>query len=117
MEPDLNDSGVPADDGNSNVPRIEAPVEPARWLGSRDEFWYHDGNVVITLQGKLFKLHRSRLERHSDTFAELFAAKPDGDESINGCPAYAAPPGLSLQGFRDVLTALEEPLYVPASQQ
>ena len=70
---------------------------------------------MITLEGTLFKLHRSRLERYCHTFAELFASRPDGDEtitSIDGCPAYAAPPGLSLQGFKDVLAALEEPLYV-----
>lgn len=65
------------------------------------------------LEGKLFRLHRSRLERYCHTFAELFADAPDGNEaSIDGCPAYAAPPGLSLQGFKDVLAALEEPLYV-----
>ena len=67
---------------------------------------------MIRLEGTLFKLHRSRLERYCHTFSELFAARPDGDETIDGCPAYAAPPGLSLQGFKDVLAALEEPLCV-----
>ncbi|RPD60485.1 hypothetical protein L226DRAFT_386856 [Lentinus tigrinus ALCF2SS1-7] len=105
LEPDIDTLEVPVSGP------IPGPVGPGRWLGSRDhQFWYSDGNIVIRLEGVLFKLHRSRLERYCTTFCELFATKPDGDETIDGCPAYEAPPELSLQGFKDVLAVLEEPL-------
>ena len=78
------------------------------------EFWYPDGNVVLRVGNKLFRLHRSRLEKYCIFFQQLFAADVDVQlsEIIDGCPVYHVPPDLSPKGFKDLMNALETPLYV-----
>ncbi|KAI0049922.1 hypothetical protein FA95DRAFT_1556238 [Auriscalpium vulgare] len=39
------------------------------------DFWHLDGSVIIQVERTLFKLHRSRLAKHSKYFAQLFAGQ------------------------------------------
>ncbi|PCH43111.1 hypothetical protein WOLCODRAFT_25737 [Wolfiporia cocos MD-104 SS10] len=54
----------------------------------RDEnFWFDDGNVVITSGTIGWKIHKSVLSRSSPAFREFFAVTPtDGIDQRYGCP-------------------------------
>ncbi|KAM5540464.1 hypothetical protein V8D89_005922 [Ganoderma adspersum] len=44
-----------------------------------DNYYFDDGNIVFEVEGILYRLHRSILERHSPVFRELFMVpQPDG---------------------------------------
>ncbi|KAI1786269.1 hypothetical protein LXA43DRAFT_1034496 [Ganoderma leucocontextum] len=88
-----------------------------------DEFWYIDGTVVIRVNKTLFRVHASRLGQYCVYFQKLFepGANAGQNETIDDCPVYHVPSGLSPKGFKDVLKALDTPLYVvpllPLSRQ
>ena len=52
--------------------------------------WIEDGNIVLTVQGKYFRVHRSTLSSYSEVFKDMFdSSKPnEGDKSefIEQCP-------------------------------
>jgi len=45
-------------------------------------FWFDDGSVVVRIQDRLFKLHRSLLSRHSNFFAQYPAINRVPKEAI-----------------------------------
>ncbi|KAM5535545.1 hypothetical protein V8D89_010789 [Ganoderma adspersum] len=59
-------------------------------LRQDQDFWFEDGSVVVIAQTTAFRVHRSVLSRHSDTFSGLFSipqpASPESLELIDGCP-------------------------------
>lgn len=99
-------------DGDRAHRTATQPAPPAE--GRDKDFWYIDGTVVIRVGSTLFRLHRSRLEKYCVFFQHLFAADADAplNEMIDGCPVYHVPPELSANGFKDLLNALETPMYV-----
>ena len=40
-------------------------------LRKHDKFWLDDGSIVLRAQDDLYKVHRSLLDRHSNTLASL----------------------------------------------
>ncbi|KXN82336.1 hypothetical protein AN958_02666 [Leucoagaricus sp. SymC.cos] len=51
-------------------------------LHTRDEdYYFHDGSCVISVQGRLFKIHRSLLERHSSVFQGMFSLPQPGSSA------------------------------------
>ena len=64
----------------------------------------------------LFRVHASRLARYCVYFQKLFesctASSAGQNETIDGCPVYHVPAELSPNQFKDVLRALDTPLYV-----
>ncbi|KAG6864195.1 hypothetical protein C0991_011627 [Blastosporella zonata] len=36
------------------------------------EFWLHDGSIVLSVEGTLFRVHQTILTHHSEVFADLF---------------------------------------------
>ena len=108
----------------SPSPSKRARVDSERGFGgwmqdspayARDEdFWYTDGTVVIRLKETMFKLHASRLSLHCTYFADLFAAKGSDaqQETFDGLAVFDAPADVPLESFKDLLRALETPLYV-----
>lgn len=95
-----------------------AKPEPGRSASPRayrsdDTFWYHDGNVIVRIpgEGTLFKLHSSRLARQCGYFKDAFES-PDVrvTEWFQRYPVYNAPHELTTKAFKDLLTAIENPL-------
>lgn len=87
------------------------------------EFWYPDGNVVLSLRGMYYKLYRSRLERFCRYFRELFSTLPTqfyvndpehamGDPGAdNGTlPLYNVSLDITLSEFDTFLKYLECPM-------
>ena len=52
------------------------------------DLWFDDGNIVVIAQQTAFRVHRSVLSRHSDTFSGLFAVPQplEGVEKLEDCP-------------------------------
>ncbi|KAG6380347.1 hypothetical protein JVT61DRAFT_8458 [Boletus reticuloceps] len=51
--------------------------------------WLEDGNIIITVQGKHFRVHRSVLSFYSEVFRDMFAVShpcDDEEEMMDGCP-------------------------------
>ena len=51
--------------------------------------WLDDGNIIIAVQGKHFRVHRSVLRSYSEVFRDMFAIPHSHDvekEIIDGCP-------------------------------
>jgi len=100
------------------------------------QFWVPDGNVVLDIQGTLFRLHKSRLAQHSTYFSDLFRVENDAhfgqvkpevgaaakreeisEIVIQGCPVFRLE-NISPVDFGDLLTALDNAiqfLYTPPS--
>ena len=62
----------------------------------------------------LFRVHGSRLARYCVYFQKLFESDAGAgqNETIDGCPVYHVPAGLSSKGFKDLLKVLDTPLCV-----
>lgn len=70
----------------------------------RSEFWYEDGNVIIQIEDKHFKLYRGQLSGLSTFFADLL--QDDGKpvrSNIDGCPLYRVE-GTTAGDFEMLLT-------------
>ncbi|KAJ6538863.1 hypothetical protein DFH09DRAFT_72543 [Mycena vulgaris] len=75
--------------------------EPKSSLGSRlvrkhldatryEEFWFHDGSIVLLVGSLMFRVHQTVLSTHSEVFAGLFIvpqppSSTKGQEKIEGC--------------------------------
>ncbi|KAG9111573.1 hypothetical protein FRC07_008036 [Ceratobasidium sp. 392] len=55
--------------------------------------FYSDGNIILNLQGKLFRVHKSVLSLHSRTFSDMFslASPPNDAEDIDEVPLHDEP--------------------------
>lgn len=55
-----------------------------------EEFWFHDGSIVLLVGALMFRVHQTVLSTHSEVFAGLFVvpqppAGTKGQEMIEGC--------------------------------
>ncbi|KAF8200006.1 hypothetical protein K438DRAFT_1717457 [Mycena galopus ATCC 62051] len=55
-----------------------------------DDFWFHDGSIVILVDSLMFRVHQTVLSTHSEVFAGLFIlpqppSGTKGQEMIEGC--------------------------------
>ncbi|TRM55214.1 hypothetical protein BD626DRAFT_638521 [Schizophyllum amplum] len=60
---------------------------------SRSDPWLDDGNVVLQVDGHLFRVHRSVLAEHSTIFKDMFSIAKSGTDEI-----YDGQPLVELQG-------------------
>ncbi|KAI0640935.1 hypothetical protein C8Q79DRAFT_920559 [Trametes meyenii] len=54
-----------------------------------EEFWFEDGNIVLTSRNVSFKVYKGMLAEHSDVFRSMFQIAqgvPDISEQQDGCP-------------------------------
>ncbi|KAL1704688.1 hypothetical protein EV121DRAFT_259350, partial [Schizophyllum commune] len=52
-----------------------------------DQYWLHDGPVVLHIEDTLFRVHQSTLARVSETFRDLFSMpQPEHEARLDGCP-------------------------------
>jgi hypothetical protein len=49
-------------------------------------FWFDDGSVVIRVQDRLYKIHKSLLSRHSDFFAHCHPVTKPSDDVLRRVP-------------------------------
>ncbi|KAI0820406.1 hypothetical protein BC628DRAFT_855251 [Trametes gibbosa] len=75
-------------------------------LNTQHDFWYPDGNVVLVVDGSIFKLYKARLARYSSVLDTIFNAGTD--DEIDDLPAYTLP-NISCPDFVTFLQALETP--------
>ena len=58
-----------------------------RDLRHHEEFWFEDGNLILTTQGVGFRVYRGLLASQSSIFADMFASSSaNADEVFDGCP-------------------------------
>lgn len=73
------------------------------------DLWLDDGNIIIAVQGKHFRVHRSVLCLYSEVFRDMFTSPHSCDteeEIIDGCPVIhlqdaVADVGIMLKAFYD----------------
>jgi hypothetical protein len=54
---------------------------------TRSDIWFEDGSVVLQVELKQFRVHRTMLARHSTVFKDMFGIpQPQGEAAIEGCP-------------------------------
>ncbi|TBU49274.1 hypothetical protein BD309DRAFT_996973 [Dichomitus squalens] len=73
------------------------------------DLWFEDGNTVVIAQNVAFRVHRTLLSRHSDTFNDLFTIpQPTTLDSVgdcmDGCPIVRVAD--SAHDFKRLLHAL-----------
>ena len=92
-------------------PTPKRPKSKHLYPRKHDEFYHLDGNVIIEINNSThFKLHRSRLARQSDYFADLFERKDgvvEALEMVDNHPLYTVS-GVSIQDFTVLLGAMDD---------
>jgi hypothetical protein len=94
---------------------METPVSetqsdqlPTITAARSEEFWFHDGSIVLQVQSTLFRVHQSFLATHSEIFSDLFTVpQPDLSEAVDGCPIVRLSD--SSDDFIHFLRALYDP--------
>ncbi|KAI0720085.1 hypothetical protein C8T65DRAFT_736251 [Cerioporus squamosus] len=69
-------------------PRPDSTASDIADLKRDTSFWFEDGNIIVVAQQTAFRVHKSVLSRHSDTFSGLFTVPQplEGAEKIEECP-------------------------------
>ena len=76
-------------------------------------YWLLDGNVVLQIKKYRFKLHRSRLVKHSALFDKMFESQRDIEEVVEGYPLYPLDKfGIELEDFETLLDGLDDAMYI-----
>ncbi|OJT07797.1 hypothetical protein TRAPUB_1312 [Trametes pubescens] len=73
------------------------------------DFWYPDGNVVLVVDGSVFKLYKARLARYSTVFDSMFTVDGERRAQYEGSPCYRLPEDIKSDDFVAFLEALETP--------
>lgn len=68
-----------------------------------DELWFNDGNIVIVVEDKGFRVHKGILSQHSVVFKDMFAAETPLGSGMLGCAGSVHDevdgiPAVQLQG-------------------
>ncbi|KAJ2913648.1 hypothetical protein MD484_g6758, partial [Candolleomyces efflorescens] len=75
-----------------------------------EQFWFHDGSVILQVESKLFRVHQTILANHSEVFADLFEVpQPPGENMLEGCHIVVLHD--KEQDFADLLHAVYNPSY------
>ncbi|KAJ2930326.1 hypothetical protein H1R20_g6782, partial [Candolleomyces eurysporus] len=75
-----------------------------------EQFWFHDGSVILQVESKLFRVHQTILANHSEVFAGLFEVpQPPGEHMLEGCHIVVLHD--KEQDFVDMLHAVYNPSY------
>ncbi|KAF7315916.1 Zn-dependent hydrolase oxidoreductase family [Mycena indigotica] len=77
-----------------------------------EEFWFHDGSIVLIVGSIMFRVHQTVLAAHSEVFAGLFslpqpAVTSKGQELIEGCHVVQLHD--PQEDFIDLLKAIYRP--------
>ncbi|KDQ10141.1 hypothetical protein BOTBODRAFT_68748 [Botryobasidium botryosum FD-172 SS1] len=74
---------------------------------NHERFWFHDGNVVVRVEGRLFRLHSSILAAKSKRMAEILSAENqrNAGELVDDCEVF------DFEGRACHFTALLDALY------
>lgn len=76
-----------------------------------EDFWFHDGSVILQVESKLFRVHQTILANHSEVFAGLFEVpQPPGENMLEGCHIVVLHD--KEQDFVDLLHAVYNPSCV-----
>ena len=81
------------------------------------ELWFEDGNVVVVVEDRCYRLHKSILARHSVVFRDMFDLKPldaaaiaaGEDRELEDCARVSLLHD-SAEDFTYFLKAIYEPL-------
>ena len=91
-----------------STPSTDVDIDAESATRRDQDLWFEDGSVVLIAQTTTFRVHRSVLSRHSDTFTGLFSipqpANPESVELIDGCPVVRVAD--SAHDFQHLLRAL-----------
>ncbi|KAG6907433.1 hypothetical protein DXG01_008898 [Tephrocybe rancida] len=95
-------------------------------MSRHPDFWLHDGSIVLSVEGTLFRVHQTILTHHSQIFADLFSLPQaphaegqvqvvvdGGDETIEGCRVVELHDD-SAADFEDLLGAIYHPSHFDA---
>lgn len=80
----------------------EAAVSPPP-VSRVPAFWFEEGNIILQLESKQYRVHKSILSMHSNFFKDLFQVpQPENEPLIEGCQV--------VQLFHDSVRDLEQVL-------
>lgn len=80
-----------SNDASRKRARTEEPLDIANY-NRYPPLWYEDGNVVLAVEGRLFRVHRSILSQRSAVFRDMFElAQATSTDIIEGCPIVHMP--------------------------
>lgn len=88
------------------------PKRPNRNPKKHPKLWLPEGSVVIEVGNIQFRLHKSRLEQHSEYFTSLFTLKQHGESKLDGTLPLYFVHLTSASDFEALLFALEDAMYV-----
>jgi len=79
-----------------------------------EEFWFHDGSIVLLVGSLMFRVHQTVLSTHSEVFAGLFIVPQPpsgtkGQETIEGCHVVQLHD--NQDDFRDLLKGIYHPCH------
>ncbi|CAK5281193.1 unnamed protein product [Mycena citricolor] len=72
----------------SSIPRTSHTVKRQSETTRSDEFWYHDGSIIVLANGVMFRVHQTVLAAHSEVFSSLFnlpQPPAESNELVDGC--------------------------------
>ena len=80
--------------------------EPTSKQLQDDVFWLEDGNIILSVQSKLFKIHKSILSLHSPFFKEMWdLPQPESAPQMDGVPILEMN-GVESENWKDFLELL-----------
>ncbi|KAJ7354613.1 hypothetical protein DFH08DRAFT_48272 [Mycena albidolilacea] len=100
-------SGIPSIPGSRLVRKH---LDATRY----EDFWFHDGSIVILVGSLMFRVHQTVLSAHSEVFAGLFIVPQPpsgtkGQEMIEGCHVVQLHD--SADDFVDMLKGIYNPSH------
>ncbi|KAJ6507287.1 hypothetical protein C8R47DRAFT_88791 [Mycena vitilis] len=102
--------GKPASIPASSLKLVRKHLDAKRY----EEFWFHDGSIVILVGALMFRVHQTVLSAHSEVFAGLFTVPQPppatkGQEMIEGCHVVQLHD--EAQDFVDLLKGIYHPSH------
>lgn len=98
-----------------NIPSLTTSMEKHPNPTKHEQFWFHDGSVILQVESKLFRVHQTILANHSEVFAGLFEVpQPPGENMLEGCHIVELHD--KEQDFVDLLHAVYNPSCVSSFQ-
>ncbi|KAG8703871.1 hypothetical protein FRC08_002586 [Ceratobasidium sp. 394] len=88
----MQNSSTPAPEATGSTVEEKSPSE-FDTDNHHKVHYYNDGNILLNLQGKLFRVHKSVLSLHSRTFSDMFslALSPNDTQDVDEVPLHDEP--------------------------